>query len=250
MGQEAGEMTKYWRNMDQRVASLEHDARQPRLAMEADGQANTKTRERTEGAAKAVQAMHGDSFPACRIDPAPKTNSTSFDVMAEAPAFPGRYDVVVENGAAAPKSCLPSLTMRSPTAAGGLLTTGEASTATSITFNQPPLRFYSTEETDLKTNLKTRMLYVSYDSSFLPTAHSCQRVFETKSGENRIFDPCGFQGRLCDCPFLGSWRALLYGEVMHVGVAVWGCSVFRGRRVVSKKYDIYAIRIAANSLAL
>ena len=32
----------------QRAASLEHDARQPRLAMEADGPANTKTRERTE----------------------------------------------------------------------------------------------------------------------------------------------------------------------------------------------------------
>ena len=38
----------------QRVASLEQDARQPRLAMEADGQADTKTRERTEGAAKAA----------------------------------------------------------------------------------------------------------------------------------------------------------------------------------------------------
>ena len=44
--------------------SLEHDARQPRLAMEADGPADTKTRERTEGAATAVQAMHGDSFSA------------------------------------------------------------------------------------------------------------------------------------------------------------------------------------------
>ena len=31
------EMAKYWRNMDQRVASLERDARQPRLAMGADG---------------------------------------------------------------------------------------------------------------------------------------------------------------------------------------------------------------------
>ena len=105
-------MAKYWKNMDQRVASLEHDARQPRLAMEADGQANTKTRERTGGAAKEVQAMHGDSFSARRVDPGPKTNSTSFGVMAEPPAFPGRYDVVVENGAVAPKSCLPSLEMR------------------------------------------------------------------------------------------------------------------------------------------
>ena len=36
------------RGTSQRAASLEHDARQPRLAMEGDGPANTKTRERTE----------------------------------------------------------------------------------------------------------------------------------------------------------------------------------------------------------
>ena len=42
------------REIHQRLASLEHDARQPRPAMEADVQADTKTRERTEGAAKAV----------------------------------------------------------------------------------------------------------------------------------------------------------------------------------------------------
>ena len=178
-----------------------------------------KTRERTEGAAKAVQAMHGDSLFAHRVDPGPKTSSTSFGVMAEPPAFLARYDVVVENGVAAPKSCLPSLEMRSPTAASDLLLTGEASTATRITFNQPPLRFYSIEETVSKTNLRNRILYVSYDSSFLHTAHSCRRVIETKSGENSIFDPGGFQVRLRACPFLGSWRALLYGEVMHVGVA-------------------------------
>ena len=47
---------------DQHEESLEQDARQPRLAMVADGSADKETRERTEGAAKAVQAMHGDSF--------------------------------------------------------------------------------------------------------------------------------------------------------------------------------------------
>ena len=40
--------------MDQHVTRLEHGARQSRLAMEADGQASTYTRERTEGAATAV----------------------------------------------------------------------------------------------------------------------------------------------------------------------------------------------------
>ena len=48
---------------------------------------------------------------------------------------------------------------------------------------------------------------------------SCRRVIETKSGENRMFDPGGSQGRLRACPILGTWRALLWGEVMHAGTA-------------------------------
>ena len=137
---------KITRGTGQRAASLEHDARQPRLATEADGPANTKIRGRTEGAATAVQAMRGDSFSARRIEPDPKTNSTSVSMMAKPPALPCRDDVLVENGDASPKSCLPFLKMRSPSAAGGLIPTGEASTATEITFNKPPLQFYSTEE--------------------------------------------------------------------------------------------------------
>ena len=53
--------------MNQRLIRLEHDARQPRLAMELDGPAETKSRERTEGAATAVQATHGDSFSAILV---------------------------------------------------------------------------------------------------------------------------------------------------------------------------------------
>ena len=50
------------RHLEKHLLSQEQDARQPRLAMkESDGHANTKTQERTEGAAKAVQAMRGDS---------------------------------------------------------------------------------------------------------------------------------------------------------------------------------------------
>ena len=143
------EMTEDWRNMDQCAASLEHDARQPRLAMEADEQTNMKTRERTEGAAKAVQAMHGDSFSTRRVNPGPKTNSISFGMKAEPPALPCRDDVLVENGDASPKSCLPSSEIRSPSAAGGSLPTGKISPATKTTFNQPPLRL-STEEMNCK----------------------------------------------------------------------------------------------------
>ena len=137
------------RVIEQYAARLEQDARQPRLAMETDGRADTKTRERTEGAATAVQAMRGDGFSARRVEPGPNNNSTSFGVKAEPPAFPCRGDVVmVEWGDAASESCLPSLEMRSSTAAGGLVPTGEASKAKETNFNQPPLRLCSTEETD------------------------------------------------------------------------------------------------------
>ena len=93
--------------MDHRLKRLEHDARQPRLALVADGQANTKTHERAEGAATAVQVMHGDSCTAQKVKDVPKI-STCFGVMAKPPSLRCRDDVVVENGAAAPRSCLNS----------------------------------------------------------------------------------------------------------------------------------------------
>ena len=182
--------------------------------MEADGPADAKSRGRTEGATTAVQAMHGDNFSASRVDPGPKTNSTSFGVKAEPPALPRRDDVLVENGAEAPKSCLPSLEMRSPTAAGGLLPTCETSTATKIIFNQPPLRLYSTEET---ISNKTSTQDVSYDSNFwrnyLLAVPSCRRVIETKSMQNRMYDPGGSRS----FP-----RLLVFGIVARV--ALWGGS--------------------------
>ena len=65
--------------------------------MKADRPANTKTRERTEGATTAVQAMRGDSCSATRVDPGPKTKSACFGVMTEPPDFPFRDDVLVQN---------------------------------------------------------------------------------------------------------------------------------------------------------
>ena len=220
---------------DQREASPEQDARQSRLAMKADGHADTKTRERTEGAATAVQAMHGDSCSAERVDPDPICSTSFGDDCTGPPALScSGENALVDNRAAAPKSCLSSLGMRSRTTAGGLLPTGEASTAINTTFNKWPLWLYSTEGT----NSKEKKLWTSipsawYDSSFwkLLAAPYCQRVIETKSGQNRTFDSGGSQGRLRACPFLGTWRALVYGEVMRVGAAGWGCSIFR-RRVV------------------
>ena len=95
-------------------------------------QANKETRERAEGAATAAQAMHGDSFSANRVDPDPMC-STIFGMKAEPPTLPCRDDVLVESGAAAPKLCISPLEMRSPTAAGGLLLAGKATTATRTT---------------------------------------------------------------------------------------------------------------------
>ena len=192
--------------MNQRVARLEQDVRQPRLTMETDGPADTKNRERTEGVAKAVQAKHGDSCATQRVQDGPKI-LTCFGVMAEPPAPPFRDNTVVENCAAAPKSCFSPFQMRTTSAVGGLLPNGKTSTATKTTFNKSPLRLYLTEETDSKeTNLWTSVPSAWYDSSFqkLLAAPSCRRVFETKSGQNRTFDSGGSQGRLRDCPFLGT----------------------------------------------
>ena len=131
---------------EQLAAYAEQDAWQQRYTMEADETANTKTHERTEGVATALQTMRGDSCPTTqKAQEGPKT-SISFGVMAEPPDLPCREDVLVEDGATSPESCLPSLEMRSSTAAGSLLSTGEASTATRITSNELLLRFYATEE--------------------------------------------------------------------------------------------------------
>ena len=108
--QQEKKLDEFMEMVDQRVASLEQDARQPRLALAEDGAADTKTCERTEGAAEAVQAMHGDSCSANRVDPDPKCSTSFGDDRTGPSVLPClREDVLVDNGAAAPKSCLLSL---------------------------------------------------------------------------------------------------------------------------------------------
>ena len=221
------EISDEMRKADQHVIRLEHRARQPRLAMEPDRHADTKTRERTEGAATAVQAMRGDCLSARRVEPGPNTNSTSFGMTAGPPALPCKDDAVVVCGAAASESCLPSLEMRPSSAAGGLVPTGEASPASETTSNEPLLRFYETEEMNPEGDSKmegswTLTLSASYDSSSfwrLSATPYCWRVVDTKSGQNRTFDPGGSRGHLGACPFLGPWRALVCGKVLRVGTA-------------------------------
>ena len=129
---------------------------------------------------------------------------------------PSRDDVLVGNGAAALKSCLSPLEMRSLTAAGGLLPADKASTTTRITLYQPCLRFCPTKETISERMSTQYALY--YNSSFcwnqLP-APSWRRVIQTKSRETLVFDPGGSKGRLRACQFLGTRRAPLCEEVMR-----------------------------------
>ena len=156
------ELAEEMRVIDQRVASLEQDARQPRLAMVADGQADTKTRERTEGAATAVQAMHGDSCSANRVDPDPICSTSFGDDCTGPPALPcSREDALIDKGAAAPKSCLSPLEMRTPIATGGSLPAGETSTATKTTFDHSILWFCLIEETILRTSTPYALYYNS-----------------------------------------------------------------------------------------
>ena len=196
---------------------------------EDDRHANTKTQERTEGAATVVQAMRGDSCTTeQKVQDGPKTSIT-FGVEAEPPDLPCRDDVLVEEGATSPESCLPSLEIRSPTAAGDIIPAGEASTATRTTSNEPRLQFYATEEMNpeedsKKENLWTSTPYASYYSSVfhesnLFTGPYCRKVVETKFRQNRTLDPGGSQGHLRACPLLGSWRALVCGEVIRAGAA-------------------------------
>ena len=122
--------------------------------------------------------------------------------------------------------------MRSSTAAGGLVPTGEISTV-ETTANKPLLQFYSIEEEDSKKeNLRTTVPSAWYDSRFwkLLAALYCRRVVETKSKQNRTFDPGGSQGPLGACPFSGSWRALVCGKVVRAGEAGKGCSRFLENR--------------------
>ena len=132
------ELADELRATKQRLAGMEQVARQPRLAMEADVPSDTKSRKRMEDAV-AVQAKHGDSCFANQIDPDPIC-LTSFvgDNSSGPPALPStRDDALVDNGAVAPKQCLSPVEIRTPTATGGLLPAGTASTATRNTFPRP-----------------------------------------------------------------------------------------------------------------
>ena len=122
---------------DQRLANLEHDARQPRLATETNVPSYIKTRKCTKDAA-ADRVNHGDSCSAKKVDPDPMCITSFGEDSTEPPALPCRDDAVVNKGAAALKSCLSPVKIRTIIATGGLLPADAASTTTRTIFHQPP----------------------------------------------------------------------------------------------------------------
>ena len=110
------ELNENTRETNQRFADPEHDARQLRLATEADVPTDKKTRKRAEDAA-ADQAKHGHSCSAKRIDTG-STSAINFGMESEPPALP-RNEVLVDKGAEDPKPRLSPVETRMLIAAGG-----------------------------------------------------------------------------------------------------------------------------------
>ena len=152
---------------DQRSAGPGHDARQPRLAMEADVKLGTKTGKRTEDAAE-NRAISGE------VDPGSMC-LTSFGVFLAKPlALPRRDDALVNKDTAALKPCLSPVEMCTLTATGGLLPAGTASSATRTNFHQTIPWFCPTEEINLRTSIQYAITY----SSFWKL-----KVFQTRQGK-------------------------------------------------------------------
>ena len=93
------------RATNQRLADLEHEARQPRLAMEANVKPDTKTRKRTKDAA-ADRAKHGDKSSSAQVDQDPMCLTSFDDDFIEPPTLLCRDDALIDKGAEAPKACL------------------------------------------------------------------------------------------------------------------------------------------------
>ena len=122
------ELMQKTRETRHRSASLEKGAWQSGLAMEADVTSDKKTRNRTEDVA-AERVISGDNCSANQVDPDQMCRTSFGDDSTGPLALPcSRDEALVDNDAATPKPCLSPVDLRTPTAAGGLLPTGTAST--------------------------------------------------------------------------------------------------------------------------
>ena len=154
------ELLEKTRETRQRSAGLEHEARQPRLATEADAPTDTKTRKRGEDVAAEERVISGITlFQQVNTD---SIHLTSFgEDSTGPPALPcSRDDALVDNGAATRKLCLSPVEMRTQAAAGGLLPASTASTAMRTIFPPPPF-CWSLGETNKRTSRVNHQLALS-----------------------------------------------------------------------------------------
>ena len=213
-----GELTEKMRAKNQRLADLQHGAQQPRFATEAGVEPDMKTRNRTEGAA-ADQARNEDSSSA-RVDDGP-TSLTSFSMIDE-PLLttPEKCigDVLVNKDAEASKPNIPTVEVRKlPSAAGGLLPAGPASTAMRAIFPRPLFSWGLGKKTKERTD----------QLNFNQFARPSRRItIQTKSRQNLVFDPCGYSDYLRGCPFLAERRALLGGGFVSDAAMVYEAEMF------------------------
>ena len=147
-------------------------------------------------------------------------STSSSDDRTGPPAPPcSGENALVDNRALAPKSCLPSLEMQSPTAAGGLLPTGDAFTATKITltshlFSSTRLR----KRTVSRLRLHTSRMTAAFGTCLLPLpteessrqnqekiGRSIQAVLKVVSAPARFWD----RGASCFAVRLCVWERLV-----------------------------------------
>ena len=153
------DLTEKMRETGQRLAGLEQEARQPRLATEADVKSDTKTCKHMEDAAT-DRVMSGDSS-STQVDADPMCLASFGDDSTEPLALPCcRDDVLVDKGTAAPKPCLSPVEIRTLTADSGLLPAGTDSTATWT--HQRPLWFCLAEEMNSRISTQYATTYYSF----------------------------------------------------------------------------------------
>ena len=202
------------RTTSQRLAGLQHEGRQPRLASGADAKPGIKTRRQTEEAA-VDRVKNGDSSSS-RVDDGP-TSLTEFGMIAEPFSMTLEKcigDALINEGAQAPKPHLPPVEVRMLLlAAGGLLPAGTASTTMRTIFLPTPrLRSFCLA--------KMRTSQTNFKQVARPY---WRKAIEKKSRQTLVFDPGGCTSRLHDCPFPEGRQALLCR-----GVSFGCCDGIRG----------------------
>ena len=212
---ELDDMEKEAQNTNQRQSGLQHQAQQPRLAMNAEVQEDKKTRESTEDFAQ--DGRLGD-ISSDRVHDPMRLTSFGDEDYTEPPALPCRDDALVNQGHEVAKPCLSPVEIRKSTSAGSFLLAGATSTTKTQGTNCPPqlLPWNFRETSEEKNNCTTRHTFAKYNRSWHP------KVIETKSRQIMVFDPGGLSGYcLCGCPFWEGDARCIAGRLTREAFAIW-----------------------------